>query len=111
MPDDWTQQGRHAWRDGMRRLAQAPNVKTKLSAFGTFNHRVDRAYIAEVVGETVGMFGADRCIWGSNFPIETLWAPYREVLDAMTATLAPLSEPDRNLILADNAANVYRLAP
>ena len=110
MPEDWTHQGRQAWHEGMRRLAEASNVQTKLSAFGTFNHRVDRDFIAEVVSETIGLFGADRCIWGSNFPIEKLWASYSEVLDATTAALAPLSEADRSLILAGNAAKVYRLA-
>jgi len=110
MPEDWTHEGRQAWREGMRRLADASNIKTKLSAFGTFNHRVDRDFIAEVVSETVGLFGADRCIWGSNFPIEKLWATYGEVLDAATAALAPLSEVDRSLILGGNAAEVYRLA-
>jgi predicted TIM-barrel fold metal-dependent hydrolase len=110
MPEDWTHQGRQAWREGMRRLADASNVKTKLSAFGTFNHRVDRDFIAEVVSEAIGLFGADRCIWGSNFPIEKLWASYKDVFDAMTAALASVSEADRSLILGGNAAEVYRLA-
>jgi predicted TIM-barrel fold metal-dependent hydrolase len=33
--------------------------------------------------ETVAMFGADRCCYGSSFPIEKLWtdykAPYRDI--------------------------------
>jgi predicted TIM-barrel fold metal-dependent hydrolase len=111
MPEDWTPQGRKIWREGMRRLADNPNVSTKLSAFGTFLHRVDRPYIAEVVNETIAIFGAHRCIWGSNFPIEKLWASYRDVFDAMTAALLPLSEADRTQILAGNAAKIYRLGP
>jgi predicted TIM-barrel fold metal-dependent hydrolase len=109
MPKDWTPQGQKIWREGMRRLADHPNVSTKLSAFGTFLRRVDRPYIAEVVSETIAVFGADRCIWGSNFPIEKLWASYRDVFDAMTAALLPLSDADRTLILAGNAAKIYRL--
>lgn len=111
MPEDRTPTGRKLWREGMRRLADAPNVSTKLSAFGTFLHRVDRTYIAEVVHETIAIFGADRCLWGSNFPIEKLWASYRDVFDAMMAALAPLSDRDRAGILHDNAARIYRLAP
>jgi predicted TIM-barrel fold metal-dependent hydrolase len=109
MPEDWAPQGQKLWREGMCQLAEHPNVKTKLSAFGTFRHRVDHNYIADVVAETVDIFGADRCIWGSNFPIEKLWASYREVLDAMMKALAPLSADDRTLILATNAAQVYKL--
>jgi predicted TIM-barrel fold metal-dependent hydrolase len=109
MPEDWTAHGRRLWREGMLRLSDLPNVCTKLSALGTFIHRVDRQYVAEVVAETVAIFGADRCIWGSNFPIEKLWANYREVLDAMMAALLPLSEDQRSLVLSVNAAKVYRL--
>jgi predicted TIM-barrel fold metal-dependent hydrolase len=111
MPEDWTPQGRRLWRQGMCRLADLPNVCTKLSALGTFVHRVDLQYIAEVVSETIAIFGADRCIWGSNFPIEKLWASYHEVLEAMMAALLPFSEDQRNLVLSVNAAKVYRLAP
>jgi predicted TIM-barrel fold metal-dependent hydrolase len=109
MPEDRTPEGRKLWREGMRRLAEAGNVHTKLSALGTFNHRVDRAFIADIVSETVEVFGANRCIWGSNFPIEKLWTSYRDVLDAALAALAPLSEHDRALILSGNATRLYRL--
>jgi predicted TIM-barrel fold metal-dependent hydrolase len=109
MPEDWTPQGRRLWREGMCRLADLPNVCAKLSAFGTFIHRVDLRYVAEVVAETIAIFGADRCIWGSNFPIEKLWASYREVLDAIMAALLPFSEDQRSLVLSANAAKVYRL--
>ena len=60
----------------MVRLAACPNVVSKLSGLGTFLHRNDRAHIAEVVRETVSIFGADRCLFGSNFPIEKLWTRY-----------------------------------
>jgi predicted TIM-barrel fold metal-dependent hydrolase len=109
MPEDWTPQGRKLWREGMRGLADHPNVSTKLSAFGTFVHRVDPTYIAEVVSETVAIFGANRCLWGSNFPIEKLWASYRDVFDAMMAALKPLSEHDRAQILSSNAAKIFQL--
>jgi predicted TIM-barrel fold metal-dependent hydrolase len=111
MPEDRTPEGQNRWREGMRRLADAANVCTKLSAFGTFIHHMDRQYIADVVRETVEIFGADRCIWGSNFPIEKLWTSYREVLEAMSAALSPFSESDRALIFSGNAARIYRLTP
>jgi predicted TIM-barrel fold metal-dependent hydrolase len=110
MPEDWSPHGRKLWREGMRQLAEHPNVSAKLSAFGTFRHRVNDSYIADVVAETVDIFGAERCLWGSNFPIEKLWASYGEVLDAMMKALAPLSADDRTLILATNAAQIYKLS-
>ena len=82
MLEDLSAEGRAEWRAGMERLAARPNVCSKLSAFGTFIHRNDTTHIAGVVRETVGMFGADRCLFGSNFPIEKLWTSYRALLEA-----------------------------
>jgi predicted TIM-barrel fold metal-dependent hydrolase len=45
-------------------------VVSKLSGLGTFIHRNDPEQIAGIVRETVALFGADRCLFGSNFPIE-----------------------------------------
>ena len=72
MPEDLSDQGRAAWRAGMRELAACPNMFVKLSALGTFVHRATLADIQPIVSDTVTLFGAGRCLWGSNFPIEKI---------------------------------------
>jgi predicted TIM-barrel fold metal-dependent hydrolase len=109
MPEDTTAAGMSAWREGMKRLADCPNVNSKLSAFGTFIHRNDPAFIAEIVGETVAMFGAGRCLFGSNYPIEKLWTSYAEVVDAHVAATASMPDEDRRQIFSGTAERVYRL--
>lgn len=109
MPENRSPAGTTTWRDGMKRLADRPNVTTKLSAFGTFLQRNDPAFIAEIVGETVALFGADRCLFGSNFPIEKLWTTYGEVVDAHLDATKNMPEADRRNIFHDTAARVYRL--
>ena len=108
MLEDLSPQGRAAWREGMRRLADCPNVVCKLSGLGTFIHRNDSAHVADVVAETVAIFGAERCLFGSNFPIEKLWTGYRELIDAFAAA-APLGAEQRDAILRTTATRVYRL--
>ncbi len=97
------------WREGMRRLAEQPNVNVKLSGLGTFLHRVDPAFISFVVGETVGLFGADRCVFGSNFPIEKLWTDFPALWAAHQQALAPFSPAERDAILRGTATRLYRL--
>ena len=82
MLEDLSPAGRAAWRAGMVRLAACPNVVCKLSGLGTFIHRNDPAHIAGIVAEALAIFGADRCLFGSNFPIEKLWTNYRALVDA-----------------------------
>ena len=102
-------QGWDTWRAGMAQLAAQPNVASKTSAFGTFIHRNDPAHVFDVLTETVTIFGADRCLFGSNFPIEKLWTTYRELVDAYIAATASLRADQRDAVLRTTASRVYRL--
>jgi len=109
MLEDLSREGRAEWRAGMVRLGACPNVVSKLSGLGTFIHRNDPAHIAEVTRETVGVFGADRCLFGSNFPIEKLWTSYRALADAYRAAVSLFEEREQQAILHDTAMRVYRI--
>ncbi|MGJ4946711.1 amidohydrolase family protein [Bradyrhizobium sp. HKCCYLS1011] len=109
MLEDLSSDGRASWRDGMQALAACPNVVSKLSGLGTFIHRNDPAHIAEILGETVALFGAERCLFGSNFPIEKLWTSYRELVGAFRTAAAPLGAQERDALFRTTAIRVYRL--
>lgn len=107
MLEDLSPEGIAAWRDGMALLAARPNVTSKLSGLGTFLRRNDAAHVAMVVRETLALFGADRCLFGSNFPIEKLWTSYAELF---AAHWAAVPEGDRAAVFSSTAKRVYRLA-
>jgi predicted TIM-barrel fold metal-dependent hydrolase len=109
MLEDLSKQGQAQWRDGMKRLADQPNVAAKLSGLGTFIHRNDPEHIAAVVKATVKMFGAERCLFGSNFPIEKPWTSYGELVEAHLKATSRLSKEDRDQIFHATAARIYRL--
>jgi predicted TIM-barrel fold metal-dependent hydrolase len=111
MWEDLSFEGHAAWRAGMVRLARCPNIVSKLSGLGTFIHRNDVAHIADVLEDTVAIFGADRCLFGSNFPIEKLWTSYRDLVDAYRTAMARLRPEQRDAIFAATARRVYRLGP
>jgi predicted TIM-barrel fold metal-dependent hydrolase len=109
MIEDTSPAGWAAWRDGMRKLADRPNVHVKLSGLGTFVHRSAIEEMRPVVHATVDLFGAERCLWGSNFPIEKLWTSYAALVANIRAALADFTPSDQRKILAENAARLYRL--
>ena len=109
MLEDMSQEGRAEWRAGMERLAARSNVVSKLSALGTFIHRNDAAHIEGILRDTVAIFGADRCLFGSNFPIEKLWTDYRALIDAFLVAASGLEDIARAAIFEETAARVYRL--
>lgn len=109
MPEDLSVAGRAAWKEGMRRLADRENIVTKLSGLGTFIHRNDASHIADIVAETVAIFGPQRCLFGSNFPIEKLWTDYASLVSTYRSVLATYPEEAQQAMLWDNALRIYRI--
>ena len=109
MLEDTSEAGRKAWRKGMSQLATCPNVCSKLSAFGTFIHKNDPTFIKTMIHETVELFGADRCLYGSNYPIEKLWTSYSDLFVAFRKGASDLAESQQKAIFSGTAARVYRL--
>jgi len=110
MLEDLSPAGRSAWLAGIARLAACPNVVSKLSGLGTFIHRNDPAHIAGIVADSVAIFGAERCMFGSNFPIEKLWTNYHDLVAAYLDAVKQ-NPGHREAIMHDTATRVYRLAP
>jgi predicted TIM-barrel fold metal-dependent hydrolase len=110
MLEDLSQAGRAEWRAGMVRLAACGNVVCKLSGLGTFLHRNDPAHVAGVVRDAVAIFGAGRCFFGSNFPIEKLWTSYGALVEAHRDAVRSLAPKEQQAILHDTAMRVYRIA-
>jgi predicted TIM-barrel fold metal-dependent hydrolase len=109
MLEDKSKEGRASWRAGMQRLADQPNIVSKLSGLGTFIQRNDPSYVADVIHETVAIFGPGRCLFGSNFPIEKLWTSYPSLVNAHRVALAGYSISEQQAMLHGNALRVYRM--
>ncbi|KAF0120787.1 MAG: metal-dependent hydrolase [Xanthobacteraceae bacterium] len=107
MLEDLSPQGIAGWRSGMALLAARPNIVSKLSGLGTFLRRNDPAHVAMIARDTLTLFGADRCLFGSNFPIEKLWTTYPALF---AAHWAAVPERDRSAVFSSTAKRVYRLA-
>lgn len=93
----------------MRRLAAQENIVAKLSGLGTFIHRNDAGHVADIVAETIAIFGWERCLFGSNFPIEKLWTDYAGLISTYRAVLGAYPEQAQRAMLRDNALRIYRI--
>ena len=110
MLEDLSEEGRARWRDGMALLAQESNIVSKMSGLGTFIHANDADHIATIYHDTVSLFGASRCLFGSNFPIEKLWTSYPALVEAHKSAAAQFSADEQRDIFWNTAARVYRIA-
>ena len=97
-----------AWREGLTTLASAPNLFAKLSGLGTFVHRNDPDLIGFIVDSAIEILGADRLMFGSNFPIEKIWTDHASLMRAHQAAAVRHTTVDQDNIFWNTANRVYR---
>ncbi|GAA3445440.1 amidohydrolase family protein [Planomonospora venezuelensis] len=101
--------GLEPWAGLVRELAARPNVTCKLSGlvteadWATWTVEDLRPY-AETVLEA---FGPERVMFGSDWPVCLLAAPYEDVLGTARALTAGLSAAERDDVFGGVAARVY----
>ena len=100
------------WMGGMAALADQPQVMCKLSGLLTelpAGYADPLAALRPVVDLVLKLFGPDRVMWGSDWPVLTLAASYQEWADMAAALLAGVSAADRAAIMGRSAAAFYGL--
>ena len=97
------------WRRGMRALAGCPNVCAKISGLGMFDRQWTVESLRPFVLETIDIFGPARCLFASNFPVDSMMSSYRRLWDAYATITAGFSADERRQLFAGNAQRVYRL--
>ena len=107
---------RHArldpWRADMAAAAARTNVVCKLSGLVTEaapDWTVD--HLRPYVDHLLAIFGPQRLLWGSDWPVVNLAGGYHRWRDATAALLAALSDEDRSAILGGNAERIYLNKP
>jgi len=111
LPWDRSEAGLAVWRRGLTALAALPDVHLKLSELGLRHEPWSRAGNVAVLRQALAVFGWERCLFGSNFPVASLRASYGEIVQTLCEALAEAPEAAAQAVFHDNAARVYRLTP
>ena len=99
------------WASRMRAIAASPNVWVKVSGmieeagWTTWRPADIRPYVDMVLE----WFGADRLIFGSNWPVCLIAGSYAQVHDVLAESLEELSDAERSRIFGGNAVAAYGL--
>lgn len=109
LPADRSPEGLSGWRSAMERLAGAPNVALKISGLGVPGQRWTPQLQGPVVRDAIRIFGVERCMFASNFPVDSLIATFDEIYGGFLAITLDMVEGARRKLFHDNAARIYRL--
>ena len=63
----------------------------------------------EVVLDTIAIFGVERCMFGSNYPVERLYAPYEAIMRDFMEMTRSFSVEERRALFHDYACHYYRI--
>ncbi|MBI2328508.1 MAG: amidohydrolase family protein [Chloroflexi bacterium] len=110
------------WKRGMAALATCPNVVMKLGALGMPNRGFGwyqratppgSAELAEAMAPyylwCIEQFGADRCMFESNFPVDKISYSYTVLWNAFKRLAKDFSAEERAALFHDTAVKAYRL--
>ena len=101
----------HPWREHMSEIARRPNVVGKISGVVAYadpdNWTVET--LRPYVEHTIGAFGWDRVVWGSDWPVCTLGGGLSTWVAATHALIAGASADERRKLLSGNARRIWRL--
>jgi L-fuconolactonase len=115
---------RQAWRDALPAVAACDNVVLKVGGIGMPLYGADwhrsptppsSAELVAAWGDDlrwcIELFGPDRCMFESNFPVDRRSCSYRALWNAFKQMTADLSPGERAALFHDTATSFYRLDP
>jgi predicted TIM-barrel fold metal-dependent hydrolase len=109
LPADRSPEGLAGWRGAMQMLAREPNVAVKISGLGVPRQRWTAELQGPVVRDAIAIFGAERAMFASNYPVDSLGATFDQIFGSFLEITQDLPEPVRRRLFHDNATHIYRL--
>ncbi|WP_159910688.1 amidohydrolase [Pantoea sp. 18069] len=110
LPSERSAAGLAGWRRALARLADAPNTALKISGLGQLGRPWTARDNVPLIQEAIAIFGAERCMFASNFPVDSLVTSYGAIVSAFAQAIAPLTPAEQQALWAGNAARIYRIA-
>lgn len=109
MPVERDEDGIAGWKAGMRTLATCDNIAVKISGLGMADPKWTVESIRPFVLTTIDLFDTWRCMFASNFPVDSLFSNYDKLYEAYRFISKEFSGKERARLFYDNAAHYYRL--
>lgn len=99
------------WKKGLAAVAGFPNVYCKISGMVTEGdwHHWRREDFTKYMDVVVELFGTDRIMYGSDWPVCTLAAPYKDMYTIVADYFSPFSKEEQDRFFGLNAKRFYNL--
>ncbi|EIM26934.1 amidohydrolase family protein [Microvirga lotononidis] len=109
LPADRSPEGLAAWRSALEKVATCPNIAIKISGLGQKGRPWSLESNAPVIRDAIAIFGADRAMFASNYPVDSLVASYGTIVAGFLAAIADRPMAEQYQLTHDSAERIYRL--
>ena len=109
LPADRSPEGLNGWKRAMAAFATCPNVAVKISGIGQAGQRWTVDANRDIVRTVIDTFGVKRCMFASNFPVDSLCATFPEIFDGFRSIVADFTPAEQRALFHDNAIAVYAI--
>ncbi len=96
------------WSAAVKRFGKTQNVTMKISGLGMTDPRFTKESLRKWVDTCVEAFGPDRCVLGSNWPVDRLYSSYDTIISFLREYISGLSASEQEKICNGNAKNLYK---
>lgn len=110
LPSDRSLDGLAAWRGALQHLAHQPNIALKISGIGLPGRQWSLTDNEQIIRDAIAIFGWQRCMFASNFPVDSLVGGFATIYNGFYAATEGFSDTARRALFHDNAVRVYRPA-
>ncbi len=109
LPVDRSEEGLAAWRAALEVAAAQPNVAIKISGLGRPGLPWTLSANGNIIRDTINVFGPERCMFASNFPVDGLTGSFAMIYGGFKAAVSNRPMEERRMLFHDNAVRIYRL--
>jgi predicted TIM-barrel fold metal-dependent hydrolase len=109
LPADRSAEGLAAWRAALAIVAREPNVALKISGLGLRGETWRREANAAIVLDAISILGVERCMFASNFPVDSLVGSFDAIFSGFKAIVAELPVAAQRKLFHDNAMRIYHI--
>lgn len=110
LPADRSAEGIAGWRRAMKGFAACPNTALKISGLGQAGLPWTVAANRPIVLAAIEIFGAARCMFASNFPVDSLCGGFSTIFSGFASMTKDFSEEERRALFHDNAIRLYGMS-
>jgi predicted TIM-barrel fold metal-dependent hydrolase len=96
------------WRREVRTISKLPNIALKISGLGPLDKDYDPKVVGPFVLDAVDAFGAQRCMYGSDLPVEKFFCPFERQLEGLSEVFRTATPEEQDAIFRTNTQRIYR---